>query len=109
MTLKTMENSDSELQGFPRELLDRPVQERMDHFIKHTMAHPHLNKAYQNILDAVYKAPGTSLIFVVGPTGVGKSTLLYRMEQKVIERNLADLEIDRGKIPIFRRSIMSSD
>jgi energy-coupling factor transporter ATP-binding protein EcfA2 len=101
MTLKTMENSDSELQGFPRELLDRPVQERMDHFIKHTMAHPHLNKAYQNILDAVYKAPGTSLIFVVGPTGVGKSTLLYRMEQKVIERNLADLEIDRGKIPIF--------
>jgi energy-coupling factor transporter ATP-binding protein EcfA2 len=101
MTLKTMENSDSELQGFPRELLDRTVQERMNHFIKHTMAHPHLNKAYQNILDAVYKAPGTSLIFVVGPTGVGKSTLLYRMEQKVIERNLADLEIDRGKIPIF--------
>jgi energy-coupling factor transporter ATP-binding protein EcfA2 len=101
MTLKTMENSDSELQGFPKELLDRPVQERMEHFIRHTMAHPHLNKAYQNILDAVYKAPGTSLIFVVGPTGVGKSTLLYRMEQKVIERNLADLEIDRGKIPIF--------
>ena len=101
MTLKTMENSDSESKGFPKELLDRSIQERIDYFTGHTMAHPHLNKAYQNILDAVYKAPGTSLIFVVGPTGVGKSTLLYRMEQKIIERNLADLEIDRGKIPIF--------
>jgi energy-coupling factor transporter ATP-binding protein EcfA2 len=101
MTLKTMENSDSESNGFPKELLDRSIQERIDYFTGHTMAHPHLNKAYQNILDAIYKAPGTSLIFIVGPTGVGKSTLLYRMEQKIIERNLADLEIDRGKIPIF--------
>lgn len=101
MTLKTTEISDVELQGFPKELLDRPVQERIDYFIGYTMAHPHLNKAYQNILNAIYKAPGTSLIFVVGPTGVGKSKLLYRMEQKIIERNLANLEIDRGKIPIF--------
>jgi energy-coupling factor transporter ATP-binding protein EcfA2 len=101
MTLKTMENSDIESKGFPKELLERSIQERIDYFTGHTMAHPHLNKAYQNILDAIYKAPGTSLIFVVGPTGVGKSTLLYRMEQKIIERNLADLEIDRGKIPIF--------
>jgi energy-coupling factor transporter ATP-binding protein EcfA2 len=65
------------------------------------MAHPHLNKAYQNTIDAIYKAPGTSLIFVVGPTGVGKSTLLRRMEQKIIEDNLVNLEIDRGRIPIF--------
>jgi energy-coupling factor transporter ATP-binding protein EcfA2 len=101
MTLKTMEISDVELQGFPRELLERSIQERIDYFTGYTMSHPHLNKAYQNILDAIYKAPGTSLIFVVGPTGVGKSTLLRRMEQKVIEYNLADLEIDRGKIPIF--------
>jgi AAA domain len=101
MTLKTTEISDVELQGFPKELLERSIQERIDYFTGHTMAHPHLNKAYQNILDAIYKVPGTSLIFVVGPTGVGKSTLLYRMEQKIIERNLADLEIDRGKIPIF--------
>jgi AAA domain len=101
MTLKTMEISDVELQGFPKELLERPIQERIDYFTSHTMAHPHLNKAYQNILDAIYEAPGTSLIFVVGPTGVGKSTLLYRMEQKIIERNLPDLEIDRGKIPVF--------
>jgi hypothetical protein len=101
MTLKTMEISDVKLQGFPKELLDRSIQERIDYFTGHTMAHPHLNKAYQNILDTIYKAPGTSLIFVVGPTGVGKSTLLYRMEQKIIERNLAEMEIDRGKIPIF--------
>jgi hypothetical protein len=101
MTLKTMENSDSESKGFPKELLERSIQERIDYFTSHTMAHPHLNKAYQNILDAIYEAPGTSLIFVVGPTGVGKSTLLYRMEQKIIKRNLPDLEIDRGKIPVF--------
>ncbi len=101
MTLKTTEISNSELQSFPIEFLDRSIQERIDYFTGHTMAHPHLKKAYQNILDAIYKAPGTSLIFVVGPTGVGKSTLLHRMEQKIIERNLADLEIDRGKIPIF--------
>ena len=101
MTLKTMENSDIESKGFPKELLERSIQERIDYFTGQTMAHPHLNKAYQNIINAVYEAPGTSLIFVVGPTGVGKSKLLCRMEQKVIERNLADLEIDRGKIPIF--------
>jgi SpoVK/Ycf46/Vps4 family AAA+-type ATPase len=90
-----------EQDGFPRSLLKLPVEQRLDYFVGYTMAHPHLLDAFQELMQAIYKSPGTSLIFLVGPTGVGKTTLLHRLIQKVIEATLPDLEVDKGRIPIF--------
>ncbi len=83
------------------ELLRQPIKQRIDYFLNYTMAHPYLLSAFSELMQAIYQAPGTSLIFVVGPTGVGKTTLLRRLVQKVTEANCEELEIDRGKMPIF--------
>ncbi|MDZ8052207.1 MAG: ATP-binding protein [Aulosira sp. ZfuVER01] len=90
-----------EKSGFPKHLLEQPVKERTEYFTNYTMAHPHLVKAFQTLMRAIYKAPGTSLIFVVGATGVGKTTLLRRLVQKLNEAALPQLEIHKGKIPVF--------
>jgi hypothetical protein len=53
---------------YPQELLHAPVSERVRFFVDYTMAHPHLIKAFNEVMQSVYNAPGISLIFVVGAT-----------------------------------------
>ena len=85
---------------YPQELLQASVSERVKFFVNYTMAHPHLIKAFNEVIQSVYHAPGISLIFVVGATGVGKTTLLHRKEQKLTEKALPELKHNQGKIPV---------
>lgn len=87
-------------EGFPRKLLDRTVTEKVAYFKQYTMAHPKLSDAAQRLMCLIQEPAGTGLIFLLGPTGVGKSTLLQRLSQKIIEAALPDLEQDSGRIPI---------
>jgi ABC-type phosphate/phosphonate transport system ATPase subunit len=75
-----------EQQRLPQELLKAPISERVTFFVNYTMAHPHLIQTFNQVMQSVYQAPGISLIFVVGATGVGKTTLLRRLEQKLTEK-----------------------
>ncbi len=68
--------SDQSPQGFPRTLLQQPIEVRRHYFETKVVAHHHLKQVYEDLLHAVRYPPGTSLICVVGPTGVGKTTLL---------------------------------
>ncbi|MBW4509315.1 MAG: ATP-binding protein [Scytonematopsis contorta HA4267-MV1] len=91
-----MENNE-----FNSELLQKTTQHKINYFVNYTMAHPHLIAAFKELQQAIYQSPGTSLIFVVGPTGVGKTTLLQRLVQKLTSDKISELELDRGQIPIF--------
>ena len=84
----------------PQELLQASVSERVKFFVNYTMAHPHLIQAFNEVMQSVYHAPGISLIFVVGATGVGKTTLLQRLEQKLTEKAKPQLKQHQGKIPV---------
>jgi len=86
--------------GFPLELLDQPVTDRMSYFRQYTMAHPILVEAAQALMQTVQEPAGISLVFVFGPTGVGKSTLLRRASQKLTESMLTALQQDQGRIPM---------
>jgi flagellar biosynthesis GTPase FlhF len=53
----------------------RDVSEsRVDHFRSFTVAHPRLVEAKEKLMNAIHGAEPNSLIFVFGPTGVGKTT-----------------------------------
>ncbi len=86
--------------GFPHELLDQPITDRVAYFRHYTMAHPILLNAAQILMQTVREPAGISLVFVFGPTGVGKSTLLRRVSQKLTEAMFAALQQDQGRIPM---------
>lgn len=86
--------------GFPRSLLNQPSKARVAYFIDYTMAHPILQQAAMKLMHSIEEPAGASLIFIFGPTGVGKSTLLRRVSQKIISAALPKMNIDPGYIPI---------
>ncbi len=86
--------------GFPKELLLQPVSNRIAYFRDYTMAHPKLIEADQELMHAIREPGGPALIFVFGPTGVGKSTLLKRVTRKLLQEALPLMEVDKGYIPI---------
>lgn len=86
--------------SFPIELLNQTNQERENYFESYTLAHPILKEVYTKIMQAIRTPAGAGLIFVYGPTGVGKTTLMARIEQHSKEAALADLEKNPGQIPI---------
>lgn len=87
-------------EGFPLTLLKQPTNDKIAYFKHYTMAHPALLKAEQKLMDAVNEPAGVSLMFLFGPTGVGKSTLLRRITQKLITAALSVLEQDKSHIPV---------
>ncbi|MEM8569004.1 MAG: AAA family ATPase [Bacteroidota bacterium] len=86
--------------GFPRKLLKQSMKERIAYFDNYTMAHPNLLKAANELMETIEEPAGASIVFVLGPTGVGKSTLLRRVSQKIIEAYQPKLKEDKGCIPI---------
>lgn len=85
---------------FPPELLKATAAEKLAYFESCTVVHRRLKIAYEAFLDAVNNPGGASLIFLFGPTGVGKTTLLYQIVKVLTEENQAAMELDLGYIPI---------
>jgi hypothetical protein len=86
--------------GFPGELLNQPWSARIHYFQTYTMAHPWLVTAREALLNAIHEVPPNSLILVLGPTGVGKTTLRAKIEQLLASELLSVLEVDRGRPPV---------
>jgi hypothetical protein len=86
--------------GFPLELLTRPATERLAYFKDYTVAHPRLKEVYEILMRTIAEPAGASFIFVYGPSGIGKTTLWLRVEQKLKELALPKLESDRARVPV---------
>lgn len=97
--MTNQENSSQE-QGFPRELLSQSIEARLEYFEKKVIAHPLLKTAFDTLLRTMRHPAGSSLIWVYGPTGVGKTTLLKRIVKQLYEDAIKEMERDPGYIPI---------
>jgi energy-coupling factor transporter ATP-binding protein EcfA2 len=87
---------------FPRHLLTAPNSERLAYFRTFTIKHPLLLRAYEELWCAIRDSNPGSIIFIYGPTGVGKTTLLERMEKQFKEKFLPELKKDCERIPIVK-------
>lgn len=86
--------------SFPRELLNKPISERKMYFKDKLISHPKLEEAYKNAKRKL--SEGTfQLMFLYGPSGVGKSTLLKKLRYDIISQMLLELEQDKGRIPVI--------
>ena len=79
--------------------LDGP-ELRLDRFRSFTVAHPRLVEAKETLINAIRGAEPNSLIFVFGPTGVGKTTLRLKTEQLITAELLSELHEDLTRIPV---------
>jgi putative ribosome biogenesis GTPase RsgA len=59
-----------------------------------TIAHPHLLTARERLMAILSDAPRNSVVFVMGPTGVGKSTLRAKVESEILTSLAAQLRND---------------
>lgn len=95
--------------GFPRELLSQPWSVRINYFQTYMMAHPRLVTAREALLNAIHEVPPNSLILVLGPTGVGKTTLRAKIEQLLAVEMLPALEFDPGRLPFVSVECIAPD
>lgn len=96
-------------QGFPRTLLNQSVLERRQYFRDYTIAHPHLAEVYRRLRDELTTVDPGTLIFVCGPSGIGKTTLLQRVEQKLTEEMRVELEQDPSRVPVVTVEALSPE
>lgn len=75
-------------------------ESRLDRFRAYTVAHPRLVEAKETLMNAIRGAEPNSLIFVFGPTGVGKTTLRLKIEQLIAAELLSELREDLTRIPV---------
>lgn len=85
---------------FPRELLTKSISERLNYFSHYTMAHPRLEEAFNFLKRVVSHSSESRVIFIYGPTGVGKTTLRLLIEKWLIESLWSELEADKGCLPV---------
>src|SRR5258708_1028349 len=96
----TEQNKPPEDMGFPPEILTQPMAVKLAYFQNKLIAHPLLKDAYDKLIRTIYHPAGSSLIWVVGPTGVGKTTLLRKTVKQMIENARQDMENDPGFLPL---------
>jgi hypothetical protein len=101
--------SDQQTFGFPHSLLEEPIAARRHYFETKVVAHQRLKEVYEELLHAIRYPAGTSLIFVAGPTGVGKTTLLGRIVKQLVEDAAGDPLTTLGTIPVVAMEAPSPD
>ena len=94
-------------QSFPRELLDQPPSERLAYFKTYTVAHPFLQRANKEIWDALQEPGGALMIFIVGPTGVGKTTLWEHIDQRLTQLAQTRMLQDPDHMPVINLYAMA--
>jgi Cdc6-like AAA superfamily ATPase len=95
--------------AFPRDLLDQPPEARLGYFKSFTIAHPNLKEADAALKQAIQEPAGWSLIFVYGPTGVGKTTLRRRVEKHLKESMMEALRQNPGLVPVVSMEAAAPD
>lgn len=104
-------------ESFPSELLAQPVEARLQYFEQRCLiSHPRLQEALDTIIQEVC-SPGEeastrrlgTMVLVIGPSRVGKTTLIRLLEEQLLLKSKALLASDPNFIPFASISAPESE
>lgn len=78
-----------------------PASEQLAEFKQSSIAHRILKEADNNLWQRIREPGGASLIFVYGPTGVGKTTLRQHITARLIEGAEGSPESEAYQLPVL--------
>jgi energy-coupling factor transporter ATP-binding protein EcfA2 len=84
--------------GRPLGLLTQPQSVRIQYFKDFAIAHPLLVEAKDRLMEAIVGSPSNSIVIVLGPTGVGKTTLLAKIRQLLGAMTAAEAPAESGRL-----------
>ncbi|QSO48593.1 ATP-binding protein [Alicyclobacillus mengziensis] len=87
---------------FDESLLSKSNHERVLAFKESRIIHPKLVNVLNTLMNWAIEPVATQIVFVPGPSGVGKTTLLDVFEQKLRKHFLQQMKFDPGIIPVVR-------
>lgn len=94
---------------FPPELLHQSQVAKISYFKSITVPHRHLLFALNQLLLNLREPADTSVFFIVGPTGVGKTTLRLRTEKLLLEEFLPELISNPGQIIVSGMEVIPAE
>jgi hypothetical protein len=83
---------------FPIELLSQPIELSKDYFHNKVFDHAHFETALDKTLQAILDPAGRYIVSLYGPSGVGKSQILYEIQKLLIKMLKRELEMDTGRL-----------
>lgn len=92
--------ADDNRNTFVRNLLNKPPKERLDGFRAFTVKHPLLLQSFEELWCAIRGSIQGTIIFIYGPAGVGKTTLLKGIKKRIIDTSLTTMKDDPERIPV---------
>jgi len=82
---------------------------RLQRFMAYRLAHPALVRVDAELSQVLADPGPTLLVLLVGPTGVGKTTLLQALTARILEREADDLRRNPARIPIAGISVFQTE
>ncbi|PEN96087.1 ATPase [Bacillus cereus] len=100
-----MDELERKFNGF--ELSDK--ESKLKKFEDIVIEHPIIKQVKEQLISYIHNPAGTFIVLVLGPSGVGKTTLAQGLEKYFIQAMREELENDKGRIPIVRTEIVGFD
>jgi hypothetical protein len=82
------------------EALLLPDDDKRLYFKLVRLMHPRISEKLGDMLTLAMPDSGTSIVLLVGPTGVGKSTLVSSLAHRIIDSMRDEIESDPGFVPV---------
>jgi hypothetical protein len=89
------------------DLLTEENAQKFLSFAEKTIAHPFLKSAYDQLRLKIRILPSDTVLFLFGPTGVGKSTLMDHTVDELNKEMIPELEKDPGRIPLVKVELIT--
>ncbi|HFK1457216.1 TPA: AAA family ATPase [Bacillus cereus] len=85
------------------------LEEKVNKFKRVKIIHPKMNQVMSELKSLIEKPSGNEIIMVLGPSGVGKSTLIEELKKEIINNLFDELEKERSILPFVSIELISPD